>query len=333
MASSQPLGGASRVGRVLGPYLDRIIKNAAWRKHSALVASCKSILDLLESVRDSTPEPTSPLVGFSTADADAALRPLILALEAASSKVAEPAIDAIYRLFSLSLVRAEINDASVSDDSAPAVARLVGSVCACGGLGEESLEFGMLRVLVAAVRSTTVVLRGECLVQIVKSCYNVYLGSQSAVNQMCAKTSLVQILIIVFARVEADAVDVEIKKASMADVLDLADKSLNGSNLVQAANNFINDVMIGDELEIADEKPRECEAGEGDAGVHAGGMSSNLRDDGFLLFKNLCKFSMKFSAPGENPEDPLLLRGKVLSLELLKLVIENAGAFWLVNER
>ncbi|KAL0915488.1 hypothetical protein M5K25_015909 [Dendrobium thyrsiflorum] len=332
MSYSQPLGGASRAGRVLGPYLDRIIKNAAWRKHSTLVASCKSILDLLESLPESPPEKTSPLVGLSTSDADAALRPLILALDTASSKVAEPALDAAHRIFSLSLLRAEIEDASASGDSAPVVARLLGSVCACGGLGEESLELGMLRVLVAAVRSTVVVLRGECLVQIVKSCYNVYLGSQSAVNQLCAKTALVQILMIVFARVEADGVDVTIKTALMADVSDLGDKSLNDSNLVQAARNFINEAMGGDEVEVTEEKTRECEVGEGDVGGDAGGMSK-IREDGFLLFKNLCKFSMKFAAPGENPEDPLLLRGKVLSLELLKMVIENAGTFWLLNER
>ncbi|KAH0458137.1 hypothetical protein IEQ34_013452 [Dendrobium chrysotoxum] len=332
MSSSQPLGGASRAGRVLGPYLDRIIKNAAWRKHSTLVASCKSILDLLESLPDSPPENTSPLVGLSTSDADAALRPLILALDSASSKVAEPALDAAHRLFSLSLLRAEIEDASASGDSTLVVTRLLGSVCACGGLGEESLELGMLRVLVAAVRSTVVVLRGECLVQILKSCYNVYLGSQSAVNQLCAKTALVQILMIVFARVEADGVDVTIKTALMADVLDMGDKSLNDSNVVQAARYFINEAMGGDEVEVTEEKTRECEVGEGDVGGDAGGMSK-IREDGFLLFKNLCKFSMKFAAPGENPEDPLLLRGKVLSLELLKMVIENAGTFWLVNER
>ncbi|XP_020581346.1 brefeldin A-inhibited guanine nucleotide-exchange protein 1 [Phalaenopsis equestris] len=328
MSSSQPLGGASRAGRLLGPYLDRIIKNAAWRKHSALVSSCKSVLDLLESLSDSPPDTTSSLAGLSAADADTALRPLILALDDASSKVAEPALDAAHRLFSLSLLRAEINDAAVSGESAPVAARLIGSVCACGAMGEESLELAMLRVLVAAVRSTAVVLHGECLVQIVKSCYNVYLGSQSAVNQLCAKTALVQILMIVFTRVEADAVDVAIKTALMADVLDLADKNLNDSNLVQAARNFINEAVGGDEVEVSEEKLWQGEVGEADAG----GMSK-IREDGFLLFKNLCKFSMKFAAPGENPEDPLLLRGKVLSLELLKMVMENAGTFWLVNER
>lgn len=178
----------------------------------------------------------------------------------------------------------------------------------------------MLRVAVAAVRSRAAVIRGECLVQIVKSCYNVCLGSQSGANQLCAKIALAQILRIVFARAEAGCVDVEI---GVVDVSDLADKGLGDSNVVQAGRDFARDAMGGDEVE---EKQEGCEFGDD------GGMS-RIREDGFFLFKNLCKFSMKFAAPGEDQEDPLLLRGKVLSLELLKMVMENAGTFWLVNER
>ncbi|PKA56563.1 Brefeldin A-inhibited guanine nucleotide-exchange protein 1 [Apostasia shenzhenica] len=333
MSSSVTLGGSSSAGRVIGPYLDRIIKNAAWRKHSALVASCKSTLDLLESVVDSPIDPASPLAGLSAANADAALRPLILSLDAASPKVAEPALNAAHRLFSLSLLRAEIDDVSASGDTAPVATRLLGSICACGVLGDDTLDLAMLRVLVAAVRSPAVVLRGECLVQILKSCYNVYLGSQNAGNQLCAWAALVQILMIVFTRVEADAMEVELKTVSIMDTPDLADRSLSDSNLVHVAQNFINEAMVGSEIVDLGVKVRESGVGESDDAEGEAVGLSKTREDGFLLFKNLCKFSMKFAAPGENPDDPLLLRGKVLSLELLKIVINNAGSFWLTNER
>ncbi|KAK4774991.1 hypothetical protein SAY86_009926 [Trapa natans] len=76
--------GQSRCGRAIGPSLDKIIKNAAWRKHSAIVAACKSALDKLEILpaSDST-DPSSPLLGLSLADANLILHPLFLALEAA----------------------------------------------------------------------------------------------------------------------------------------------------------------------------------------------------------------------------------------------------------
>ena len=45
---------------------------------------------------------------------------------------------------------------------------------------------------------------GEALLRIVRTCYNVFLGSKSEVNQTTAKASLTQMLTIVFHRMEAD---------------------------------------------------------------------------------------------------------------------------------
>ncbi|PRQ25223.1 hypothetical protein RchiOBHm_Chr6g0281231 [Rosa chinensis] len=76
MSASQTLGGVSRAGRLLGPSLDKIIKNAAWRKHSHLVSACKSALDKLDSLSDSPlNDPNSPIVGFLFPDAESVLAP------------------------------------------------------------------------------------------------------------------------------------------------------------------------------------------------------------------------------------------------------------------
>ncbi|WOL13686.1 hypothetical protein Cni_G22459 [Canna indica] len=344
MASSQLLGGSSRAGRVLGPALDKIIKNAAWRKHANLVASCKAALDRLDALSDS-PDlvDSSPLFGLPSADADSVLQPLVLAIDSAYTKVAEPALECAQKLFSHGLLRGEISLQSDADDATrPAASRLLVSVCSCGGIGDEAIELAMLRVLIAAIRSPAVLIRDECLAQIIRSCYNVYLGSQSGANQLCAKLVLAQILVIVYARVEADAMyAVRPRTVSIADMMDLSDKNLNDSSLVQAAQNFINEEMEGSEAETTPsykEKSLESkDSVDGDAAANGGvdlgrGGLSKIREDGLFLFKNLCKLSMKFSTQ-ENPEDPLLLRGKVLSLELLKLAIENAGPLWRTNDR
>lgn len=188
----------------------------------------------------------------------------------------------------------------------------------------------MLRVLIAVVRSPVVVIRGECLAQIVKSCYNVYLGSQSGANQLCAKLVLAQILTIIYARVEVDVMEVRVRTVSIADMMDLSDKNLNDSSLAQAAQNFINEAMMeGSESDVLPPKVHKVD-GEVNGGIDSGELSK-IREDGLFLFKNLCKLSMKSST--ENPEDPLLMRGKVLSLELLKMVIDSVGSFWRTNER
>ncbi|KAM5562823.1 brefeldin A-inhibited guanine nucleotide-exchange protein 1 [Rosa sericea] len=348
MSASQTLGGVSRAGRLLGPSLDKIIKNAAWRKHSHLVSACKSALDKLDSLSDSPlNDPNSPIVGFLFPDAESVLAPLLLAVDSAHAKVVEPALECAFKLFSLGLFRGQI------DAAAPkfVLFKLIDSVCKCGGLGEEPIELAVLKVLLAAVRSPLVAIRGDCLVSIVRTCYNVYLGGLNGTNQICAKSVLAQIMVIVFTRVEADAMYVTISRVSVSELLEFTDKNLNEGSSILFCQNFINEVMEAsyggpDSVKMAASAPRrlqngnaaagrsESGAGESSDGAESGegGGSSKIRDDGFLLFKNLCKLSMKFSSQ-EHSDDQILLRGKVLSLELLKVVMDNGGPIWLSNDR
>lgn len=355
MSASQTLGGPSRCGRVLGPSLDKIIKNAAWRKHSGLVSACKSTLDKLESLSDSpNPDPASPLSGLSDADAQSVLQPLILALDSAYVKVVEPALDCAFKLFSFSLVRAEIDrpdPSHVDDKSASIVYRMVEAVCKSAGLGDDAIELGVLRALLSAVRSPGVLIRGDCLVHIVRTCYNVYLGGLNGTNQICAKSVLAQMMVIVFSRVEQDSVDlgVHIPRVSVADLLEFTDKNLNEGSSIQFCQNFINEVMdasgeadgVAGQNKQLPNNPLSEPNGNAQVQVQASkngdekgelGATSKIREDGFLLFKNLCKLSMKFSSQDQS-DDQILLRGKVLSLELLNVVMENGGPLWRTNER
>lgn len=353
MSASQTLGGPSRSGRVLGPFLDKIIKNAAWRKHSHLVSACKSTLDKLESLSDSPkPDLTSPLYGLSSSDAESVLQPLMLALDSAYAKVVEPVLECAFKLFSFNLIRAEIDrpDPNLKDGNASVVYKIIDGVCKSAGLGEEAIEQGVLRVLLSAVRSPCVLIRGDCLVHIVRSCYNVYLGGLNGTDQICAKSVLAQMMVIVFTRVEQDCMDLAapIPRVSVAELLEFTDKNLNEGSSIQFSQNFINEVMDASETEGLVDKTNQLPTtsplsehngdGQAQASFKVGekGESleggSKIREDGFLLFKNLCKLSMKFSSQ-EHPDDQILLRGKVLSLELLKVVMANGGPLWRTNER
>ncbi|VAI56651.1 unnamed protein product [Triticum turgidum subsp. durum] len=328
MASpTAPLGGSTPSGRVLGPALDRIIKNAAWRKHSALVAAAKSALDLLSSSSYHSPDPISPnpspLLGLPVAAAAASLHALILALESASPKVADPALDCVAKLLYHRLLLGDLGEAA---DDSPA-SKLLTAVLSCGALNDDAMELATLRVLLAAARCPSIAIRGDGLGQMLKTCYNIYLSSSSGANQMCAKLALAQVLVIVFARVEVDSMDVRVPTVSITDMMDVSDHRLNDSGIVQVAQGFINDAMEGSDVPEPGTPVVMAEADEKDDE----GMSK-IREDGLALFKNLCKLSMKFSTP-DNPEDQVLLRGKVLSLELLKMVVDNAGPFWRINEK
>ncbi|CAN1305054.1 Brefeldin A-inhibited guanine nucleotide-exchange protein 1 [Linum perenne] len=372
MSAPVSLGGSSRCGRVLGPSLDKIIKNAAWRKHSHLVSSCKSALDLLQSLSDlPNHDPDSPLLFIPAADSPLLLQPILVALDSNYSKVAEPALECAYKLFSLSLIRGEADPSSISPSL---ILRLLDAVCRSCSIGDEALELAVLRALLAAVRSPCLSIRGEGLANVVKTCYNVYLGGTNGTNQICAKSVLAQIVLIVFTRVEEDSMDVALRTVSVGELLEFTDKNLNEGSSIHFCQNFINEVMsaaAAEEIKLPvnvpspDVKRENGAAADGsaiddgvskavddkgesdngaqslpvDAGAGAGAAAgadaagdSKIREDGFLLFRNLCKLSMKFSSQ-DNPDDQILLRGKTLSLELIKVIMDTGGPLLRSNER
>ncbi|KAL4301738.1 hypothetical protein GQ457_10G019250 [Hibiscus cannabinus] len=244
MSVSQTLGGPSRCGLILGPSLDKIVKNAAWRKHSHIVSSCKSTFEKLETLSDTgLPDPKSHLLGISSSDADLVLAPILLALESNYTKITEPALECTFKLFSLGIVRGEIDRKA----SNPILYKILESACKLGGTGEESVELAVLRVLLSAVRCPCVLIRGDCLLHVVRTCYNVYLGSLTRTNQLCAKSVLAQIMLIVFTRAEEDSMDVSIKTVSINELLEFTDKNLNEGTSIYNCQSFISEVMNASE--------------------------------------------------------------------------------------
>lgn len=321
------IGGASPSGRVLGPALDRIIKNAAWRKHSGLVAAAKAALDLLSSSAYASASRRRrrrccSVAGGRRGRVHPRAPPRA---RVGVPKVADPALDCVAKLLYHRLLVGDLGGGGGDDDSPSS--KLLAAVLSCGALADDAMELSTLRVLVAAARCPSVAIRGEGLGQMLKTCYNIYLSSSSGANQLCAKLALAQVLVIVFARVEVDSMDVRVRTVSITDMMDMSDRNLNDSSIVHAAQSFINETMEGSDVP---EPGSPVEPAETDGKEDV--VMSKIREDGLTLFKNLCKLSMKFSTP-DNPEDQVLLRGKVLSLELLKMVIDNAGAFWRTNEK
>eukprot|EP00850_Spirogloea_muscicola_P003472 SM000014S00260 [mRNA] locus=s14:364320:373142:+ [translate_table: standard] len=72
--------------------------------------------------------------------------------------------------------------------------------------------------------------------------------------------------------------------------------------------------------------------GERDGDLMEVHINNKLRRDAFLVFRALCKLSMK-NPPAEGASDPFAIRGKIVALELLKILLENAGLVFRTNER
>ncbi|TVU47740.1 hypothetical protein EJB05_07349, partial [Eragrostis curvula] len=403
-----------RLVEAFTPFLEKLIKNASWRNkaHSKLSHTAKSLLDRLqkppppppaEAQAPSTPTsapstPTSsssqpgPLRSLSLADSELLLAPVISALGSGSAKLTEAGLELLHRLIAHSYIHGEADQSA--DPSAQLIASLLDAACNSLGLDDEHIELLLLKTLLSAVTSTSVRLHGDCLLRAVRACYDMYLGSRSAVNQATAKASLVQMLVIVFRRMEADSSTVPVQPIVVADVIEVPDAGSGSSptadpNVVQgfiskiigdfdgaltplarttstagttvahdgafettaAAEEGANpaDLLDSTDKDMLDAKyweismyktaieGRKDELGvegavvgtlEDDSDVRIG---NKLRRDAFLVFRALCKLSMK-TPPKDAPADPIVMRGKILALELLKILLENAGAVFRTSE-
>lgn len=399
MASDAPSPSASpsRLARVLNPALEKIIKNAAWRKHSKLVQDCKAVIDKLSSLPPEAPPdqpdgvhknppkaPDTPLFDgsccFSADDSQFILQPLVVACETGSLKVVEPALDAVQKLISHGHLRGEVDAANAVDNQI--LVQLMEAVCKCHDLGDDAIELLVLKTLLSAVTSVSLRVHGESLLKAVRTSYNIFLGSKIVVNQTTAKASLIQMLVIVFRRMEADSSAVPVQPIVVADLMEPAERSISDSNITQFVQSFITKVVQDIEvvlnpspslksmghdgafdtvavessdptnyLESTDKDMLDAKYWEismyknaleerkgelSDIDLDRDGdlelqITNKLRRDAFLVFRALCKLSMK--SPAQEGADPLSMRGKVVALELLKILLENAGEVFRKSDR
>ncbi|EHA8586918.1 Brefeldin A-inhibited guanine nucleotide-exchange protein 2 [Cocos nucifera] len=392
---------------MLIPALEKVIKNASWRKgHSKLAHQCKSLIDRLSdpSSAFSTLDPPSPdssssLPGplhdgsgsdLSLADSESILLPLISAASSGSLKIAEPALDCIQKLISHSYLHGEADPSAGPD--ARLLASLIESICRCHSLADDAAELLVLKTLLSAVTSTALRIHGDSLLQIVRTCYDLYLGSKNAVNQTTAKASLIQMLVIVFRRMEADSSTVPVQPIVVAELMEPTDRSSSSAAAaatvdVSFVQSFITKIISDIDVVLNPSTPL---ARTGSAGRHDGAfettavehtnpadlldstdkdmldakyweismyktalegrkdelgaeggvdreddmevqIGNKLRRDAFLVFRALCKLSMK-TPPKDAAADPALMKGKIVALELLKILLENAGAVFRTSD-
>ncbi|KNA06719.1 hypothetical protein SOVF_178450 [Spinacia oleracea] len=409
----------SRLKQVLVPSLEKIIKNGSWRKNSKLVHECKSLLEKLNSsqlLSLSSPESPSaatttttttagPVVDsgtheYSLEDSELILSPFINAASSSNPKIADAGISCLQKLISHGYLRGEA-DSTGSNPESKLLSRVIDSVCKCIEVNsnDEGMELVVLKTLLSAVTSTSLRIHGDCLLQIVRTCYDIYLGSKNVVNQTTAKASLIQMLVIVFRRMEADSSSVPVQPIVVAELMEPPEKSDSDPGVTQQVQGFITriiqdidgvlhtvnvggdkggsggavhdgafetkvnatvegtnpaDLLDSTDKDMLDAKYWEISmyktALEGRKGELADGetveaaalmerdddlevqIGNKLRRDAFLVFRALCKLSMK-TPPKEAMSDPQLMRGKIVALELLKILLENAGTVFRTSDR
>lgn len=74
--------------------------------------------------------------------------------------------------------------------------------------------FPLCQALLTAVTSQHIEIHEGTVLQAVRTCYNIYLASKNLINQTTAKATLTQMLNVIFARMENQAVSTAIWKRS-----------------------------------------------------------------------------------------------------------------------
>uniref|UniRef100_A0A4W3IKG6 ARF guanine nucleotide exchange factor 2 n=1 Tax=Callorhinchus milii TaxID=7868 RepID=A0A4W3IKG6_CALMI len=223
--------------------------------------------------------------------------------------------------------------------------RIMETICGCfqGPQTDEGVQLQIIKALLTAVTSTHIEIHEGTILQTVRTCYNIYLASKNLINQTTAKATLTQMLNVIFTKMESQVVSIkdETKEENAengttepaveikADIDLPKNMQANGipeGSLSLPDNSSLTDdmqsVSCGDVQESGVVIPPPINAK----------FSHILQKDAFLVFRSLCKLSMKPLSDG--PPDPKSheLRSKIVSLQLLLSVLQSAGPIFKTNE-
>uniref|UniRef100_A0A8C8DD56 SEC7 domain-containing protein n=1 Tax=Oncorhynchus tshawytscha TaxID=74940 RepID=A0A8C8DD56_ONCTS len=293
------------LSRALGKILsDKEVKRS---QHSQLRKACQVALD------GSVVPPRANYI-----EADQYVLPFELACQSKSPRVVSTSLDCLQKLIAYGHITG-----NASDSSAPGkrlIDRLLETICNCfqGPQTDEGVQLQIVKALLTAVTSPHIEIHEGTVLLTVRTCYNIYLASRNLINQTTAKATLTQMVNVIFTHMETQAVSAllsPVQTSPLSYVHTLQEREPTGGVALQErgwSENLQEESMQGVQ--------------------NAVGFSHILQKDAFLVFRSLCKLSMKPLADGSPDPKSHELRSKVVSLQLLLSVLQGAGPVFRSHE-
>ena len=212
---------------------------------------------------------------------------------------------------------------------------MVDTICNCfsGPQTDEGVQLQILKALLTILTSQHVEVHESSLLSSVRTCYNIYLASKNMINQTTAKATLNQMLSAIFSRMENKTLEEEMMETALAKAK--TDEQIVAEECVSS----IIDEMLGNVVEMSKSEGLQFKGSTESLAISESNGDGTIpkfaniyQKDAFLIFRSLCKLSMKPLPDG--PPDPKSheLRSKILSLQLILSVVQNAGAVFRSNE-
>uniref|UniRef100_A0A914NE75 SEC7 domain-containing protein n=1 Tax=Meloidogyne incognita TaxID=6306 RepID=A0A914NE75_MELIC len=226
---------------------------------------------------------------------------------------------------------------------------------------DDAVQLQIIKGILALILNQTCRIHESSLLLAVRTCFNIYLASKSPINQSTAKGILTQTINYVFTNMERNVVDTVVtipfdENSVVKDVLDSVvyqvSTSLdscqyeNGEQDLKSTNIDFNEPLSPNEQNIILNGSIHSSSPSYYYGINGssentteinvttnGGTPRQLQQqklefnsieekDAFLIFRALCKLSMKHLPDEQDPRSHEL-RSKILSLEMILLVMEH----------
>ncbi|KAJ3611380.1 hypothetical protein NHX12_021396, partial [Muraenolepis orangiensis] len=138
-------------------------------------------------------------------EADKYFLPFELACQSKCPRIVITSLDCLQKLIAYGHLTG-----SAPDSTAPGkklIDRIIETICACfqGPQTDEGIQLQIIKALLTAVTSQHIEIHEGTVLQAVRTCYNIYLASKNLINQTTAKATLTQMLNVIFARMENQA--------------------------------------------------------------------------------------------------------------------------------
>lgn len=252
--------------------------------------------------------------GDSTAvSAEKYFLPFELACQSKTARIVVAALDCLQKLIAYGHLTGNATDST--HQGKLLIDRIVETICHCfsGPQTDEGVQLQIIKALLTVVTSQHVEVHEGTVLLAVRTCYNIYLASRSLINQTTARATLTQMLNVIFTRMECQAFEESVRtKNENVPVPNLDASGENSESTEPVKEVTAQDVTVAIVDQIIDYVVTSCEASKTSNAIsrvpsqesmdvnstenesHPPPKFSHvLQKDAFLVFRSLCKLSMK----------------------------------------
>jgi len=237
--------------------------------------------------------------------------PLCIACSSKQYRLIEIALEAWYFLIEHGLIKNDIFSLSSTKKSDTDLA--IDSICKCSDEFDENIQLLVIKCLLTAITSLDCGVHGTNLLLCIRACFHINLMSKNAIIKTTAKAALTQMINIINQRMEMhieDSTSVVSTAAAFAQ-----DRVEVGNSFSIEQNDHDDSESLGEKLPLSQD------------------FCSLFHRDSYLVFRALCKMSMKGVAEEQAQDTNVTYQNKVLSLELILNLLQNCGLNFKTNEK